>query len=127
MAYALSSEVLECVDLATRERRWRAGSRFGHGQILIVGDRILAHTEDGELVLVEANRNAYSELGRIKTIDGVCWNTLALFGDRLLVRSDREAACFVLPTRLTNQTRNTNQTIVDDRLSAHSVAEQELQ
>lgn len=95
-AFAISSEVLECVDLASGERRWRASTRFGHGQLLLVGKHLLAHTEDGELVLAEANPEAYRELGRIKTIDGVCWNTIALYGNRVLVRSDSEAACFQL-------------------------------
>ncbi len=97
-AYAISSEVLECVDLANGDRRWRAPLRFGHGQMLIVGKHLLAHTEDGFLVLAEANPEAYRELGRIKSIEGVCWNTIAFFGDRVLVRSNSEAACFRLST-----------------------------
>ncbi len=98
LAYALSSEVLECVELKDGERLWRAPERFGHGQIVIVGKHILAHTEDGQLVLIDLNATEYRELGRIKTIEGVCWNTIAFYGDRVLVRSEIEAACFQLPT-----------------------------
>jgi hypothetical protein len=33
----------------------------------------------------------------VKTIEGVCWNTLCLTGNRLLVRSELEAACLEIP------------------------------
>jgi outer membrane protein assembly factor BamB len=97
-AYAISNEVLECVDLSTGSRRWRAPERFGHGQVLLVGGHLLAHTEDGELILIDADPATYRERGRVKTISGVCWNTIAMFGDKVLVRSDIEAACLRLPT-----------------------------
>jgi outer membrane protein assembly factor BamB len=95
--YAISNELLECVDAVTGERRWRAPQRFGHGQILLVGDFILAHTEHGELVLCEASPIRYHELGRMPTIAGVCWNTIGLYENKVLVRSDREMACIELP------------------------------
>jgi len=37
------------------------------------------------------------ELAKQKTIEGICWNTICLYKDRLLVRSEIEAACFQLP------------------------------
>ena len=40
----------------------------------------------------------YRELGRIEdAIDGVCWNTLCVYGNLLLIRSDRQMACYELP------------------------------
>ncbi len=95
-AYALSDGILECVDLLNGERKWRRG-RYGHGQILLVGNVLLVQAESGEIVLVEANSTKLQELGRLDAITGKTWNNPCLFGDLLLVRNAEEAACYRLP------------------------------
>ena len=100
-AYSLSDGFFECSNIVDDEqegrRTFRKRDRFGNGQLLLVGDHILIHTEKGKLKLVAANPEAYSELGEIPTITGICWNTICLYDKYLLVRSEREAACFELP------------------------------
>ena len=96
-AYALSDGFLECTEIETFQRKWKQRGRFGNGQLLLVGDKLLVHSEDGELKLIAADPSEYREWGAIPTIEGVCWNTLCLYGNRLLVRSQLEAACFELP------------------------------
>ena len=49
------------------------------------------------MVLVEATPEQHRELGRFAALEGRTWAGPALAGDRLLVRSDREAACYELP------------------------------
>lgn len=98
-AYSLSDGFLECVEIPGLKRRWKQRGRFGNGQILLVGDKLLIHSEDGELVLAEASPDSFQPLGSIKTISGTCWNTISLVGNRVLVRSEREMACFELPLR----------------------------
>lgn len=97
-AYSLSDGYLECTNVDSFSRVWKQRGRFGNGQILLVGDKLLVHSESGELFLVRPTPSGYEELGSIKTIGGICWNTLCVYGDLLLVRSDKEAACFRLPT-----------------------------
>ena len=46
--------------------------------------------------LVKASPDGYQELGEIETIDGICWNTICLYDNLLLVRSELEAACIEL-------------------------------
>ena len=94
--YGLDDGVLACLDPATGERRWREG-RYGHGQVLLVGDLLLVLTEGGEVALVRPDPEGLAELGRFRALDGKTWNTPALAGPYLLVRNDREAACFELP------------------------------
>ena len=98
-AYSISNGFLECARLSDGERIWKHRGRFGHGQLLLVGDQILLHSEMGELFLIRATPEGVQESGMVPTISGVCWNTLCLYGNRLLVRSEIEAACVELPTK----------------------------
>jgi outer membrane protein assembly factor BamB len=95
-AFGLSEGILECVDLENGKRKWKSG-RFGHGQILGVGDKLLVVSEEGDLALVEANPTRFVQLGVAPALEGKTWNTLCLFGRRLVIRNGQEAACFELP------------------------------
>jgi len=92
-AYGLADERLECVDLETGERVWREG-RYGHGQILLVGESLFILSEWGELSLVEPTPEQPNRvLGRVQALAGKCWNTLAFYDGKILLRSDVEAVC----------------------------------
>ncbi len=96
-AYGLSEGVLECVDLATGERVWKAG-RYHHGQLLLVGDALLVLSEDGELFMVASGPDSRNNvLGQFQAIEGHTWNTFALYGDIVVVRNGQEAAAYRLP------------------------------
>ena len=92
-AYGLDDGILSCIDLADGSRRWRAG-RYGHGQVLLVGDSLLVECESGDVALVATDPTAHRELGRIAALAEKTWNYPVLAGSLLLVRNDREAACF---------------------------------
>ena len=95
--YGLSDGILECADLETGERVWKGG-RYGHGQILGVGDLVLLLSESGEVILLDPSpEEANMVLGRFQAIEGLTWNNLALYGDLLLVRNGQEAAAWRLP------------------------------
>ena len=96
-AYSLSDGFLECTEIPSLKRKWKKRGRYGNGQLLLVGDKLLVHGEKGTLHLVAASSDKFQELGKYKTIDGVCWNTIAISNDRLLVRSELEAAMIRLP------------------------------
>jgi outer membrane protein assembly factor BamB len=94
--YGLSEGILECVEIATGKRKWKAG-RYGHGQILGVGDLLLVLAEDGRLALVAASPQKFTELGSLQALEGKTWNNLCLYGKKLLIRNGQEAACYELP------------------------------
>jgi outer membrane protein assembly factor BamB len=97
IAYALDDgTALTCIDLATGNRKWRGG-RYGHGQILQAGDLLLVLAENGELALVDATADSGKELGRVTIFADKTWNEPTLAGKYLLMRNDREAACYELP------------------------------
>lgn len=94
--YGLDDGVLTCLDAETGKRRWREG-HYGHGQILLVDDLILVQTEPGDVALVEAAPDSFRELGTFPALSAKTWNNPALYGHELLVRNDREMACYELP------------------------------
>ena len=97
--YALSDGILECVDVMTGKRRWQArrGGRYGHGQIMGVGDLLLVQTESGDVALVEASPEQFRELARTPAVEGRTWNNLCLYGRYLLSRNADQACCLELP------------------------------
>lgn len=96
--YGLDDGIFACVDLETGDRLWKGG-RYGHGQMLLVGDVLLLTSERGAVVLLDPNPEKLVELTRIEVFDEKTWNPPALAGRYLLVRNASEAACFQLPVR----------------------------
>ncbi len=97
--FGLSDGIMECLRVEDGKRMWKdtKKGRFGHGQILLVGNHILIATEEGQCVLMRASPEKPEILGEIQVIDGVTWNPLALVGDQLFMRNGQEAACVQLP------------------------------
>ncbi|MFN0125672.1 MAG: PQQ-binding-like beta-propeller repeat protein [Verrucomicrobiales bacterium] len=96
--YGLDDGVLACLDAATGDLRWRDG-KYGHGQVLLVGDGLLVMAENGEVALIDPQPDGQKELARFRALNGKTWNPPALAGEYLVVRNDKEAACYRLPTR----------------------------
>ena len=96
--YGLDDGVLACIDAGTGERVWKRG-RYGHGQLVLVGDLLLVSSEPGELVLVEAVPEEHRELARFPVFTDKTWNCPTLAGQYLFVRNHREAVCLQLPVR----------------------------
>ena len=94
--YGLDDGILTCVNLEQGNREWKEG-RYGHGQILLVDDLLLIQAESGEVALVEINPEKPQERSRFPALQGKTWNNPVLLQDLLLVRNDREAACYRLP------------------------------
>jgi outer membrane protein assembly factor BamB len=55
--------------------------------------------ESGEVALVQASPQSHRELARFPALSDRTWNHPVVAGGRLLVRNDREAACYELPLK----------------------------
>jgi outer membrane protein assembly factor BamB len=84
---------MKCVELATGKVMWKHAG-FGQGNVILVGDRLVALAEDGNLVIIEATPDAYKEIARTRAFTDKCWSTPAFSDGKIFVRSISEGACF---------------------------------
>ncbi len=97
-AFGFDGRILSCVDLNDGQRKWKGG-RYGNGQLVLLSDQdlLLVLSEEGELALVQATADQFTEVAKFTAIQGKTWNHPVLVGDLLLVRNAEEMAAFRLP------------------------------
>jgi len=86
---------LKCVDILTGKTLW-SQKGFGQGNCILVDDYIIALSDAGHVVVVEATHEAYKELFRHDLLSGKCWSSPAFSEGKLYVRSTEEGACLAM-------------------------------
>ncbi len=95
--YGFDGSILACVDLKTGARRWKGG-RYGYGQLVLLAKQklLLVLGEQGQVALVKATPERFSEVAQFQAIKGKTWNHPVVAHGKLLVRNSREVACYDL-------------------------------
>jgi outer membrane protein assembly factor BamB len=91
--YGLDEGILTCLDVNSGERKWKGG-RYGYGQVILASGHLIVSTESGELALVKATPQSYTEVGRFAALEGKTWNYPAISGGRLLLRNATQMAAY---------------------------------
>lgn len=94
-----STGALKCLELATGKEIW-AQPNFGPGNVTLAGDKLVALTDAGQVVLISPSPAKYSELARFQAVTGKCWSTPTLSDGRIYARSTKEGACYEVSARL---------------------------
>ncbi len=96
-AFGFDGSILASIDVEEGKRNWKGG-RYGSGQLLLLSDQdlLVVVSEQGDLALVAATPDQFTELARFPAITGKTWNQPVLVGDVLLVRNGQEMAAFRL-------------------------------
>jgi outer membrane protein assembly factor BamB len=99
-AYGFDGSILASINLEDGKRKWKGG-RYGNGQLILVADQdlLLVLSEEGELALVSATPDKFTEIARLPVFDAKTWNHPVLVGNVLLIRNGEEMAAFRLASR----------------------------
>ncbi len=95
-AYGFDGARIACMDVRNGKCKWK-GDRY-RGWLLLLADQnlLLVLTEKGELALVKATSDQFTELARFPAITGKTWNHPSLAGEILLIRNSLEMVAFRL-------------------------------
>ncbi len=92
-----ASHRLTCLDLATGSAKWTSDRLGGHVCLIAAGDRILAQTSKGKMVMAKAAPKSYQEIGRWKISEiGETRPYPALSAGRLYVKDKENLLCYDL-------------------------------
>lgn len=84
--YGNDENTLRCMDARTGQERWQMRG-MGKGGLIASDGKLIVMTERGELLVLAANPNKYTEIARAKVLDGTCWTHPVLANGRLYCRN----------------------------------------
>lgn len=96
--YGLDEGILTCLDVNTGARKWKGG-RYGYGQVILASGHLIVSSDSGELALVKATPDQFTEVARFAALEGKTWNYPAIANGKLLVRNATQMAAYNIAAR----------------------------
>jgi len=93
--YGFHVAALRCISAETGEVKWTKRG-FGKGSLILVDNKLLVFSDQGKLILVEANPGSYNEKGFVQAIKGKSWTAPSFANGKVFVRNLTEMACYKL-------------------------------
>lgn len=91
--YGFNVASLQCISAKTGEKKWSKRG-FGKGSLIMVDDKLFVLSDKGKLILVDANPDAYTELGSIQALKGKSWTAPSFSNGKVFLRNLTEMACY---------------------------------
>ncbi len=97
IGFSAREHVLGCVSLSTGEWLWKWKSDLDRGCLLSFSNQLLVFSETGRLALLSSGEDGceYSALSE-PLLKPPCFSAPAVYNGKLLLRNEREVACFDL-------------------------------
>jgi outer membrane protein assembly factor BamB len=85
---------LRCLDARTGAERWSQKGSMGKGGLICADGKLIVITERGELLVVNASSDRYTELASAQVMRGTCWTHPVLANGFIYCRShEGELVC----------------------------------
>jgi outer membrane protein assembly factor BamB len=91
----LRNQRIQCVDLKTGKEAWRTQPFGKYQSMVVLGDRILALDQRGELILFSADPTEFVKIDSRKISDEDTWAHVAVCGGHIFVRESGALAAYV--------------------------------
>ena len=89
----LRNQRFACYDLKNGVEKWRTGKFGKYASLVVVGDKILALDQNGTLMLLKINPEAFELLDKRK-VGSDTWAHLALQGNQVFIRGLKELSMY---------------------------------
>ena len=96
--YGFDNKKLTCLDALTGTVKWTKLG-FQAGSLILVGRYLIILGENGQLALVEATPDKYTEVAQAHILSGRCWTPPTLANGKLYLRNQSELVCLKINTR----------------------------
>jgi outer membrane protein assembly factor BamB len=91
--YGFNVAALQCISPITAEKLW-VKRGFGKGSFIIINDKLVVLSDQGKIIYIEADNQAYKEVNSFQALEGKCWTAPSYVNGRLYVRNLTEMACY---------------------------------
>jgi len=98
---------LKCVDLASGNVLWSQAG-FGPGVTILADGCLVVLGDAGQLAIVKATPERYTELARARVLTGKCWSTPTVSNGRIYARSTKEGVCLEVSPQVIDASKSGN-------------------